>query len=70
MKVITEEQFKIIEKKVDKFNNDLWIWEVDYWDILYTYFNPWHLLNDWIECNDEYENNIVDFINETAKSIK
>lgn len=69
MKTLTEKQFNELEKKVDDFNENLWINEIDYWDIIYTYFCPWYLLNDWIEANDEYENNIVNFINETANNL-
>lgn len=57
MKVLTEEQYNIIEQEVDKYNDEKYGYiHIEYIDIIHTYFKPNEILNDWFEwaSNDRY----------------
>jgi len=74
---LSKEQFELIKKRVDEFNNVRWYNEMDYGDVIYTYFYPNYILNDWDEweANDPYRDketnthSCIKFINDLCKEI-
>jgi hypothetical protein len=78
---LTTEQFEYIEKSVDKFNAERGFYEVDYGEVVYSYFKStpekFMLLNDWDEGSDNdpwwdkelNEHSVIVFIKSIVKEL-